>query len=67
LTAAARTSRSLIWPSDVPESGDLADAFAARLDALAKRAHIHGMPRYSAAVALAELATAPATTPALQL
>jgi hypothetical protein len=67
LTAAARTARSLIWPADVPETGDLADAFAARLDALAKRAHIHGMPRYSAAVALAELATAPATTPALQL
>ena len=38
LTAAARTARSLIWPADVPESGDLADAFAARLDALAKRA-----------------------------
>jgi hypothetical protein len=67
LTAAARTARTLVWPTDVPEGGDLAEAFGARLDALAKRAHIHGMPRYSAAVALAELAAAPATTPALHL
>src|SRR5262245_57622383 len=61
LTAAARTARSLVWPADVPDGGDLADAFRARLDALAKRAHIHGMPRYAAAVAIAELAAAPAT------
>ena len=27
LTAAARTARSLVWPADVPETGDLADAF----------------------------------------
>lgn len=67
LTAAARTARTLVWPVDVPETSDLAEAFGARLDALAKRAHIHGMPRYSAAVALAELAAAPATMPALQL
>jgi hypothetical protein len=67
LTAAARTARTLVWPADVPDSGDLADAFAARLDALAKRAHIHGMPRYSAAVALAELAASPPTTPAIRL
>ena len=64
LTAAARTARALVWPADVPEKGDLADAFRARLDALAKRAHIHGMPRYSAAVAIAELAVAPTTRPA---
>ena len=49
LTAAARTARTLVWPADVPDTGDLADAFRARLDALAKRAHIHGMPRYAAA------------------
>ena len=48
----------------VPDAGDLADAFRARLDALGKRAHIHGMPRYSAAIAIAELAVAPATSPA---
>jgi hypothetical protein len=67
LTAAARTARTLVWPADVPESGDLAEAFGSRLDALAKRAHIHGMPRYSAAVALAELAASPPTIPAIQL
>jgi hypothetical protein len=67
LTAAARTARSLVWPADVPETGDLAEAFGRRLDALARRAHIDGMPRYSAAVAIAELAVAPATRPALNL
>ena len=64
LTAAARTARALVWPADVPESGDLADAFAARLDALAKRAQIDGMPRYQAALGIAELAAAPTTKPA---
>ena len=64
LTAAARTARTLVWPADVPESGDLADAFAARLDALAKRAQIDGMPRYQAALGIAELAAAPTTKPA---
>jgi hypothetical protein len=64
LTAAARTARALVWPADVPDAGDLADAFRARLDALGKRAHIHGMPRYSAAIAIAELAVAPTTSPA---
>lgn len=64
LTAAARTARALVWPADVGETGDLADAFRARLDALARRAHIHGMPRYPAAVAIAELAAAPTTRPA---
>jgi hypothetical protein len=67
LTAASRTSRALVWPSDVSDSGDLADAFRARLDALAMRAHIHGMPRYSAAVGIAELAAAPTTSPAATL
>jgi hypothetical protein len=63
LTAASRTARALVWPADIPETGDLADAFRARLDALAKRAHIHGMPRYAAAAGIAELAVAPATRP----
>jgi hypothetical protein len=67
MTAAARTARSLVWPADVPETGDLADAFGRRLDVLARRAHIDGMPRYPAAVAIAELAAAPATRPALNL
>jgi hypothetical protein len=63
LTAASRTARMLVWPNDVPDTGDLADAFRTRLDALAKRAHIHGMPRYAAAVGVAELAAAPTTRP----
>jgi len=67
LTAAARTARGLVWPADIGETGDLADAFRARLDALAKRAHVHGMPRYSAAVGIAELAAAPSTSPAAVL
>lgn len=61
MTAAARTARTLVWPADVPDSGDLADAFRSRLDALAGRAHIHGMPRYAAAAGIAELAVSPAT------
>jgi hypothetical protein len=67
LTAASRTARTLVWPADIPDTGDLADAFRARLDALAKRAHAHGMPRYAAAAGIAELATAPATRPSLDL
>jgi hypothetical protein len=67
LTAASRTARTLVWPADIPDKGDLADAFRARLDGLAKRAHAHGMPRFAAAVAIAELAAAPATRPALDL
>ncbi|HEY7376640.1 MAG TPA: hypothetical protein VIF57_31060 [Polyangia bacterium] len=61
LTAAARTARGLVWPGDVPDGGDLADAFRARLDALAERAQVHGMPRYTAALGVAELAAAPTT------
>ncbi len=64
LTAASRTARTLVWPADVGDSGDLADAFRTRLDALSKRAQIHGMPRYPAAVGIAELAAAPTTSPA---
>jgi hypothetical protein len=61
LTAAARTARTLVWPADVPDHGDPADAYRTRLDALAERAQVHGMPRYAAAVGIAELAAAPPT------
>jgi hypothetical protein len=67
LTAAARTARPLVWPADVPDTGDLAEAFRRRLDALARRAHIDGMPRYPAAAAIAELAAAPTTSPAVPI
>jgi hypothetical protein len=61
LTAAARTRTSLVWPADVPRTGDLADAFRARLASLAARAEDHGLPRFPAALAIAEVAVAPAT------
>ena len=61
LTAASRTRPSLVWPRDVPSAGDLADAFRARLGRLAARAEEHGLPRYPAAIVLAEIAVAPAT------
>jgi hypothetical protein len=61
LTAAARTQPSLVWPADVPKTGDVADAFRVRLDALAARAEDQGMPRFPAALGIAELAGAPAT------
>jgi hypothetical protein len=61
LTAAARTRLSLVWPRDVPSTGDLADAFRARLALLATRAEDRGLPRFPAALGLAELAVAPAT------
>jgi hypothetical protein len=61
LTAAARTRPSLVWPADVPKTGDIADAFRARLAQLAARAENHGLPRFPAALGIAELAAAPAT------
>ena len=61
ITAAARTRLSLVWPADVPPTGDIADAFRARLAALAARAEDQGMPRFPAALGIAELAGAPAT------
>jgi hypothetical protein len=61
LTAAARTQASLVWPADLPEAGDAADAFRARLAAMAARAEDQGMPRFPAALGIAELAVAPAT------
>jgi hypothetical protein len=61
LTAAVRTRPSLVWPPDVPRTGDLADAFRARLALAAARAEDHGLPRFPAALGIAELAVAPAT------
>jgi hypothetical protein len=63
VTAAARTSRSLVWPDDVPETGDLGRAFGARLDALAARASAAGSPRLAAALSIADFAAAPVTRP----
>src|SRR6185436_12010033 len=37
LTAAARTAPELVWPPDLPRSGELGRAFAARLEAMAAR------------------------------
>src|SRR5450432_43584 len=42
LTAAARARPSLVWPADVPRTGDLGRAFRARLDAMAARADAGG-------------------------
>ena len=67
MTAAASTDRSLVWPHDVADSGDPADAFRARLDALARRAHTAGLPRYKAALNITEIASAPVTRPAIEL
>ena len=61
LTAAARTRPSLVWPADVPKTGDVADAFRSRLAELSARAENHGLPRFPAALGIAELAAAPAT------
>jgi hypothetical protein len=63
LTAAARTRRSLVWPDDVGESGDLGRLFRARLDAMALRAEAGGGPGLDAARGIAEFAVAPATRP----
>jgi hypothetical protein len=60
LTAAAAVSPSLVWPADVPETGDLATAFRARLAALSARAESRGMPRFAAAHEIATLAAGPA-------
>jgi hypothetical protein len=63
LTAAARTRRSLVWPDDVAEGGDLGRAFRARLEAMAVRAEVGGGPRLEAATGIAEFAVAPASRP----
>ena len=67
MTAAASTDRALVWPRDVPDSGDPADAFRARLDALARRAHAAGLPRYKTALTIMEIAAGPVTIPAISL
>jgi hypothetical protein len=61
LTAAARTRPSLVWPADVGTTGQLGAAFQARLDRLAARAENHGLPRFPAALGIAELAGSPTT------
>ena len=63
ITAAARTRRSLVWPDDVPPTGDLGQAFGARLDALGARASAAGSPRLAAALSIADFAAAPVTRP----
>ena len=67
MTAATSTARALVWPRDVPDSGDPADAFRARLDALARRAQAAGLPRYKTALTIMEIAAAPVTIPAISL
>src|SRR5450631_969283 len=63
ITAAARTRRSLVWPDDDPATGDLGQAFGARLDALGARASAAGSPRLAAALSIADFAAAPVTRP----
>jgi hypothetical protein len=63
ITAAARTRRSLVWPDDVPATGDLGQAFGARLEALGARASAAGSPRLAAALSIADFAAAPVTRP----
>jgi hypothetical protein len=58
LTAAAGVSPALVWPADVPTTGELADRFRARLDGLSARAESRGMPRFGAAHEIASLAAA---------
>lgn len=63
LTAAARARPSLVWPADVPRTGDLGRAFRARLDAMAARADAGGASNLAAATGIAEFALAPAGRP----
>jgi hypothetical protein len=63
LTAAARARPSLIWPADVPRTGDLGRAFRVRLDAMAARADAGGASNLAAATGIAEFALAPAGRP----
>jgi hypothetical protein len=60
LTAASQVWQGLVWPADVSRTGDLADAFRARLTLLASRAEARGMPRFAAAHEIATLAAQPA-------
>ena len=63
LLAAQRASRALVWPPGLAADGDLGRAFQARLDALGERARARGLPRFEAALGVAEFAVAPATRP----
>lgn len=56
LTAAARIAPELVWPPDLPRSGDLGRAFVARLDAMAARVAEQSPPRLDAALGIATLA-----------
>jgi hypothetical protein len=67
MTAAASTDRTLVWPHDVPDTGDPADAFRARLDALVRRAQAAGLPRYKTALTITEIAASPVTRPAISV
>jgi hypothetical protein len=60
LTAAARTSPALVWPPDLPRSGDLGRAFAARLEAMATRVAAQTPRRLDVALGIAVLAVAKA-------
>jgi hypothetical protein len=60
LTAAVHVWPGLVWPPDVPPTGDVADAFRARLKLLAARGEVRGMPRFAAAHEIATLAAQPA-------
>jgi hypothetical protein len=65
LTAASRVRPALVWPADVPATGDPGRAFRARLDAMAARADAGAGPRLAAATGIAEFAASapPATRP----
>jgi hypothetical protein len=67
LTAAARTRPSLVWPADVSPAGDLGQAFAARLAAMAARADAADLSHLETAMGIAEFAGASPTRPSLAL
>jgi hypothetical protein len=63
LMAAERTSSALVWPPGLAAVSDLGLAFRARLEQLGERARTRGLPRFEAALGVAEFATAPTTQP----
>jgi hypothetical protein len=56
LTAAARTAPELVWPPDLPRSGELGRAFASRLEAMAAHVAAQNPARLDAALGIAALA-----------
>jgi hypothetical protein len=60
VTAAAGRAPTLVWPRDVPPSGDLGRAFGARLDALGARARAEPAPALDAAHGVAAFAASAA-------